>query len=67
MPSAVAGSSKKYEKYYFLVDDCNIYNIAYLLDPCFRGDLLRQKLTDSTTAELIINKVHNTPYGLSRC
>lgn len=58
--SAVAGSSKKYEKYYSLVDDCNIYYTAHLLDPRFKGDLLRQELKDSATAELIINDVCNT-------
>lgn len=57
--SAVAGSSKKYEKYYSLVDDCNIYYMAHLLDPRSKGDL-RQELKDSATAELIINDVHNT-------
>ncbi|KAL4860297.1 hypothetical protein BDV12DRAFT_205287 [Aspergillus spectabilis] len=58
--SAIAGGSKKYAKYYSLVDDCNIYYTAHLLDPRFKGDLLRQELTESTTAELIINDVNNT-------
>ncbi|KAK9244668.1 hypothetical protein V1506DRAFT_445984, partial [Lipomyces tetrasporus] len=51
--TAVKKGMKKYEKYYSIMDDCDTYYTAFVLDPGVKGKLISRELQDGNAGTMI--------------
>ncbi|KAK9364418.1 ribonuclease H-like domain-containing protein [Lipomyces kononenkoae] len=54
---AVTEGIKKYNKYYSLMDDSDVYYTALVLDPRVKGNLILQELRENNSGESILQTV----------
>ena len=55
--AAVKEGMKKYEKYYSLMDDCDTYYTALVLDPRVKGELILRELQDGNAGAIILENI----------
>jgi hypothetical protein len=55
--AAVKGGMKKYEKYYSIMDDCDTYYTALVLDPRVKGELILRELQDGNAGTMILDTI----------
>jgi hypothetical protein len=51
---------KKYEKYYSIMDDCDTYYTALVLDPRVKGELILRELQDGNAGAMILDTIRTT-------
>jgi hypothetical protein len=51
---------KKYEKYYSIMDNCDTYYTALVLDPRVKGKLILRELQDGNAGAMILDTICTT-------
>jgi hypothetical protein len=67
--AAVKEGMKKYEKYYSIMDDCDTYYTALVLDPRVKGEMVLRELQDSNAGTMILETIRtnlNQVYAASK-
>jgi hypothetical protein len=54
---AVKEGMKKYEKYYSIMDDCDTYYTALVLDPRVKGEIILRELQDGNAGTMILETI----------
>ena len=60
--AAVKEGIKKYEKYYSIMDDCDTYYTALVLDPRVLGEIVLRELQDGNTGTMILETIRTNLY-----
>ncbi|KAJ5765292.1 hypothetical protein N7520_004851 [Penicillium odoratum] len=55
--AAVKEGMKKYEKYYFIMDDCDTYSTALVLDPRVKSEMVLRELQDGNAGTVILEMI----------
>lgn len=55
--AAVKEGMKKYEKYYSIMDDCDTYYTALVLDPRVKGEMVLRELQDGNAGTMILETI----------
>ncbi|OQD76240.1 hypothetical protein PENANT_c134G04431 [Penicillium antarcticum] len=55
--AAVKEGMKKYEKYYSIMDDCDTYYTALVLDPRVKGEMVLRELQDGDAGTMILDTI----------
>jgi hypothetical protein len=62
--AAVKEGMKKYEKYYSIMDDCDTYYTALVLDPRVKGELILRELQDGNAGTMILETIRTKLHQL---
>lgn len=55
--AAVKERMKKYQKYYSIMDDCDTYYAAHVLDPRIKGEMVLRELQDGNAGTMILDTI----------
>lgn len=55
--AAVKEGMKKYEKYYYIMDGCDTYYTALVLDPRVKGEMILRELQDGKAGTMILETI----------
>ncbi|KAJ6038636.1 hypothetical protein N7460_007353 [Penicillium canescens] len=55
--AAVKEGMKKYEKYYSIMDDCDTYYTALVLDPRVKGEMVLRELQDGNAGTMVLETI----------
>ena len=62
--AAVKEGMEKYEKYYSIMDNCDTYYTALVLDPRVKGEMVLWELQDGNAGTMILETIRTNVHKL---